>query len=116
MEEPHSFGQVPWVYATGQFTLAKSEGIYSTPEEGMEQRLLWGLEDTAVNRVEIQSAGPNLRDGKLPHVWYVIGRVWADNEEDGISATKICSGGSYFLRIEDVWVHMSEGAFPDFVG
>ena len=105
-----------WVYATGQLTLAKAQGIYSTPEEGMEQMLLQGAGDYLVERVEIVSAGPNYHDGRRPHVWFVIAHVWVDQRPNGKPATRGHGGGSYFLRVEDGWVHVPECSFPGFVG
>ena len=105
-----------WVYATGQLTLAKAKGVYATPEEGMESLLLQGLGEYPVERVEIMTAGVNQHDGSQPHVWFVTAWVFADQRPDGKPTERGYGGGSYFLRVEDGWVHVPEGAFPEFVG
>jgi hypothetical protein len=105
-----------WVYATGQLTLAKAKGIYTTPEEGMKQILLKGAGDNPVERVEIRLAGVDNHDGSQPHVWYVTAWVFADQRPDGKTTPRGYGGGSYFLRVEEGWVHMPEGAFPNFIG
>ena len=110
------FFAATWVYAAGQLTMAKAEGIYATPEEGMESLLLQGFGDYPVPQVKIVSAGVNSHDGSQPHVWYVTGWVLADQRPDGKPVARAYGGGSYFLRVEEGWVHMSEGAFPGFVG
>lgn len=82
----------------------------------MKQKLIQGAGDIPVERVEIMSAGVNQHDGSQPHVWFVTARVFADQRPDGKPTPHGYGGGSYFLRVEEGWVHMSEGAFPDFVG
>jgi hypothetical protein len=105
-----------WVYATGQLTLAKAKGIYATPEEGMKQILLKGAGDNPVERIEIRLAGVDNHDGSQPHVWFVSAWVFADQRPDGKPTPRGYGGGSYFLRVEEGWVHVPEGAFPNFIG
>lgn len=105
-----------WVYATGQLTLAKANGIYATPEEGMEQEIIKGAEKSPVERVEIITAGVNANDGSQPHVWFVRAWIFADQRPDGRPTERGYGGGSYFLRVKEGWVHVPEGAFPEFIG
>ena len=109
------------VIATGLYMVAtleraKREGVYATPEEGM--RLLANRSWHDVERVEIEYAGPNAFDGSNPHVWFVTAKVWAASRGDGkpMSPRGYGAAGSFFLRLEDGWVHVPEGAFPQFVG
>jgi hypothetical protein len=108
-----------WVYASGQLALAKGRGIYATAEEGMRSKLLHGSGDLEPEpQVEIVRAGPNRHDGGMPHVWFVIARVWAEQRPDGRSTAPrgYYGGGSFFLRVQEGWVHVPEGAFPQFIG
>jgi hypothetical protein len=108
-----------WVYASSQLTLAKEKGIYATAEEGMRSKLLqqaWDLEPEP--QVEIVGAGPNQHDGSQPHVWFVMAQVRADHRPGGKSTAPrgYYSGGPFFLRVQEGWVHVPEGAFPEFIG
>jgi len=108
-----------WIYATGQLTLAKGRGIYATAEEGMRSKLLQqGGDFAGERRVEIVGAGPNRHDGGQPHVWFVGARVWSERRPDGkLTAPRgYYSGGSFFLHVQEGWVHVPEGAFPEFIG
>jgi hypothetical protein len=71
-----------------------------------------------VERVEIEYAGPNAFDGSNPHVWFVTAKVWAASRGDGkpMGPRGYGAAGSFFLRQQDGWVHVSEGSFPEFVG
>jgi hypothetical protein len=104
-----------WIFATGQLTLAKAKGIYATPEEGMKQEIIKFAGEYPVERVEILSAGVNANDGSLPRVWYVRAWVFADQRWDGKPTPRGYGGLRCFLRVEDGWVHMSEGA-AEFAG
>jgi hypothetical protein len=109
----------PWVWTVGQLTLAKADGIYATPEEGMTARMMAkGSGGYEVERVEILFAGTNSFDGSLPHVWFVGANAYTDYRPDGKSTAPrgYYSAGSFFVRVEDGWVHVSEGAFPAFMG
>jgi len=101
-----------WVYVTGQLTLAKAIGIYATPEEGMTQTVIKGAGEYPVERVEIITA----RVSSQPRVWYVRAWVFADQRADGKPTPRGYGAWSHFLRVEEGWVHVPEGAFPGFVG
>ena len=105
-----------WGYTTVRLEVAKWAGIYPTAEDGMlalVAKSWYGIE-----RVEIESAGPNSFDGSDPHVWFVTAKVWAARRADWqpVGGRGYDSAGSYFLHVREGWVHMPEGAFPEFVG
>ncbi|MCP4417091.1 MAG: hypothetical protein GY805_10740, partial [Chloroflexi bacterium] len=108
----------PLVWTVGQLTLAKADGIYATPEEGMTSKLLKNSGGYEIERIDILSAGPNYPDGRLPHVWYVMVNIYAEYRSDGKSTAPRGSwgGGSYFVKVADGWVHVPEGAFPVLMG
>jgi len=107
-----------WLYTTAQLTVARSKGIYPSPEVGMRGLIAAGY--VGIQKIEIVRAGINAFDGSDPHVWYVIAKVWADQRADG---NAVGNGqkdydvpGSYFIRVKEGWVHMPEGAFPELIG
>lgn len=71
-----------------------------------------------IEKVEIVYAGTNSFDGSSPHVWYVIADVRAASRGDGkpVHPRGYDSAGSFFLRVQDGWVHVPEGRFPELVG
>lgn len=105
-----------WFYTAVQLKVARIEGVYPTPEDGM--RVLVNKSWIEVDRVEIVYAGTNSFDGSSPHVWFVVADVWAARRGDGkpIHPRGYDSGGSFFLRVKDGWVHVPEGRFPELVG
>ncbi len=105
-----------WLHTTLNLEIAKREGVYATPEDGM--RVLVTESWIDVERVEIQYAGTNSFDGSNPHVWFVTARVWAAKRGDGkpINSRGYDAAGSFFLRVQDGWVHVPEGRFPEFIG
>jgi hypothetical protein len=105
-----------WVYTASQLALAKNDGVYSTPEEGM--RVLAQKSHSPDSRVKILSAGPNSFDGSQPHIWYVIAEVRASSRADGsdMGSNGCDAPGSFFIQTKEGWVHVSEGAFPEFIG
>ena len=106
------------VYTTAQLTLARSEGVYPSAEEGMRGLVARGYRN--VEQAEIRYAGPNSFDGSQPHVWFVVAGVSAEARSDGSPAGNGIRTteypGSFFLQTRDGWVHVQEGAFPEFVG
>ncbi len=105
-----------WLNTVVVLELAKLEGIYSTPEDGMRVRVTESWVD--IEKVEIVRSGPNAFDGSYPHVWFVGANVWADRRADGkpVSPRGYGSAGSFFLHVQDGWVHVPEGRFPDVIG
>jgi hypothetical protein len=104
------------VYAIRQIESAKRQGVYSTPEEGL--RHLIEESYRGIERIEIHRPGIASFDGRLPHVWFVTARVYAAMRGDGkaIDEGKYDLPGSYFLQVDDGWVHVPEGAFPMWIG
>lgn len=105
-----------WAYTSVQLANASAKGVYATPEQGMQ-----ALADTyyaADREVKILYAGTNSLDGNNPHVWYVIAEVRASARADGseMGVNGCDAPGSFFLQTKAGWVHVSEGAFPTFMG
>jgi len=108
-----------WGYTSIQLSVARSKGVYASPEQGM-----LAMADkyyTADKKVKIVYAGTNSLDGRNPHVWYVIAEVRASARSDGSELGHDGNGcdapGSFFLQTKDgSWVHVSEGAFPTYMG
>jgi hypothetical protein len=103
-----------WVYAASQLALAKNAGIYPTVEEAIigNNREGWG--DASVVRIENIHAGPN-RQNVQPHVWFGGATVTLDRVPEGHTRDSFQSG-SYYLRVQDGWILMPEGAMPEFIG
>lgn len=104
-----------WVYAKSQLVLAKNKGIYDTPEEAVLARNSSGWGGAEVIRIENVHAGPNFPNGKLPHVWFGGADVYLDRIPVG-GRWDHYAAGSYYLRVEEGWVHIPEGALPDYIG
>ncbi len=104
-----------WVYAMSQLALAKNEGIYNTPEEAVLARISSGWGGAEVIRIENVHAGPNFHNGSLPHVWFGGADVYLDRIPDEGRRDHYAMG-SYYLRVEEGWVHVDEGALPDYIG
>ena len=103
-----------WVYAASQLASAKNEGIYPTPEEAVIGRNSQGWGGARVVRIENVRAGPNSRNAQ-PHVWFGEATVYLDRAPMGYDETSY-SSGSFYLRVREGWVHVPEGAFPEFIG
>jgi hypothetical protein len=106
-----------WGYTSIQLSVARSRGVYTSPEQGMLS--LMDKYYTADKNVKIIYAGTNSLDGSNPHVWYVITEVRAKARADGseLGANGCEAPGSFFLQTKDgSWVHVSEGAFPTYMG
>jgi hypothetical protein len=105
-----------WIYTYTQLANARAKGVYATPEEGMLARVEKYY--AADREVKILYAGTNSFDGSAPHVWYVIAEVRASARADGseMGHNGCDAPGSFFLQTREGWVHVSEGAFPGFMG
>lgn len=104
-----------WIYAASHLALAKNEGIYPTVEDAVVEVNSQGWGDANVVSIEDVQVGPNRDDGVQPHVWFAVATVRLDRVPQGLNKTEYFSG-SFYLRVRDGWVHMSEGAFPEFIG
>lgn len=104
-----------WLYATSQLALAKNEGIYASVEEAVIAKNSQGKGEAKVVRLEGVRASPNRRDGSQPHVWFGGATVYLDRVPQGWDRTQY-SAGSFFIHVKEGWVHVSEGAFPVFIG
>jgi hypothetical protein len=105
-----------WIYTSVQLASARSKGLYSSPEQGMQAIIAKGY--TADRNVKILYAGTNSFDGSQPHIWYVIAQVRASARADGSALGKNgCDApGLFFLQTKEGWVFVPEGAFPAFIG
>lgn len=103
-----------WVYATAQLELAKQQGIYPTPREAVIGKNSQGWGGAEVVRIEGVWAEPSQRDAQ-PHVWFGGGMVYLDRIPEG-NDKAYYSAGSFYLRVREGWVHVPEGAFPEFIG
>ena len=104
-----------WIYAASQLALAKNEGIYASVEEAVIIRNSQDKGEAKVVRLEEVRASINQHDGSQPHVWFGGARVYLDRVPRGWDRTNY-SSGSYFIHVKEGWVHVSEGAFPEFIG
>jgi len=104
-----------WFHATSQIELAKNKGIYATAEEAVIALNSQGWGGAQVVKIENVRASPNRWDGSQPHVWFGGGRVYLDRVPEGWDRTQYLSG-SYYIHVREGWVHVPEGAFPEFIG
>jgi len=107
---------VSWAYTSIQLSIARSKGVFDTPEQGIT-----AMVDKAYapdRTVKILYAGTNSTDGSQPHVWYVIAEVRASARADGSELQKNgCDApGSFFLQTKQGWVPVPEEALPGFMG
>ena len=111
-----AFVVLAWIYTAVQLNNARAKGVYDTPEQGMQA--LAEKYYTADREVKILYAGTNSLNGSNPHVWYVIAEVRATARADGseLGSNGCDAPGSFFLQTKEGWVHVSEGAFPTFMG
>jgi hypothetical protein len=104
-----------WVYAVSELALAKNNGIYHTVEEAVIAKNSQGWGGAKVVKIENIHAGPNSRDGSQPEVWFGRATVTLDQVPQGWNRTQY-SSGSFYLHVREGWVHVPEGAFPEFIG
>ena len=105
-------------YTSIVLSAARKAGVFSSAEDGM--RALVARQYVQPDDVQIVSAGTNSFDGSSPHVWYVVACVWGGGRADGSAVGShgydYDQPGSYFLDTKEGWVHVPEGALPEFVG
>lgn len=105
------------IYTSVQLNVARTRGVYSSPEAGMIARTEKYY--TAEREVKILYAGTNSFDGSKPYIWYVIAEVHAPARADGseMGHNGCDAPGNFFLQTNDgSWVFVPEGAFPGFMG
>jgi len=103
-----------WVYAVSQLSLAKNAGVYPTVEQAILANNGQGFGGAKVVRIEDIRAQPNNPDA-LPHVWFGGATVHLDRVPAGHTRDHYQTG-SFYLHVKDGWVHVGEGAFPEFIG
>lgn len=104
-----------WGFAKSQLALAKDQGIYASPEEAILARANLGWGQAQVIGIENVHAGPNYHDGSLPHVWFGGADVYLDRVPEG-GRWDHYAIGSYYLHVDQGWVHVPEGALPEYIG
>lgn len=104
----------PWAYAVARLEMAKREGIYATPEAAVLARAA-AIEGVEVESLQMMYNGPNDHDGELPHVWFGGANVTYDRPHP-YTGRRTLSMGSFYIRVEEGWVHVPEGAFPTLIG
>ncbi len=104
-----------WVYAVSELALAKNNGIYPSVEEAVIAKNSQGWGGAKVVKIENVHAGPNSRDGSQPEVWFGGATITLDRVPQGWDRTQY-SSGSFYLHVREGWVHVPEGAFPEFIG
>ena len=107
---------VSWAYTSIQLSIARSKGVFDTPEQGMTTMV-----DKAYapdRTIKFLYAGTNSPNGSQPFVWYVIAEVRASARADGSELQKNgCDApGSFFLQTKQGWVAVPEEALPGFMG
>jgi len=110
-----AFSACSATYTISQLSVARSRGVYDTPQAAIDAWAERGYTPDA--RVVIERAVPNDPSGGLPHHWYVIWRIYATAHKDGtpLYYGEYDSGGSNFVQAKDGWVYLKESQFPGFV-
>ena len=100
-----------WIYSAGQLWVLKDEAVYANPEDGMRALIASGY--SGVEKIEIVHAGREMFDD----LWFVEAHVWAEGRSDGkgFRGRAYDNPGSFFLRVEDGWVFVPEGKFPEVI-
>jgi hypothetical protein len=108
----------PRLLTSHQLNVARTEGVFATPEEGMFDLLAKSY--VKPEHTWIFGAGPNEPDGRNPHVWYVVACVCGGHRANS-TLTGNWRGpcdmpGTFFVNTKEGWVHVPEGLFTFFVG
>ena len=100
-----------WFYSAGQLRKLRGQAVYANPEDGM--RVLIAKSYSGVNKVEIVHADRELFDD----LWFVEAHVRAENRADGkgFSGRDYDNPGSFFLRVENGWLFVPEGRWPEII-
>lgn len=100
-----------WVYSAGQLRALEGQVVYETPEDGMRE--LIASYYSGVDKVEIVHADKEIFD----NLWFVEAHVWAASRSDGkgFSGQDYDNPGWFFLRVQNGWVFVPEGKFPEII-
>jgi hypothetical protein len=104
-----------WIYATSQLTLAKNNGVYPTAKDAVIASNSKGWGGAHVTSIDNIHTGPNSFDGSHPHIWFGTATVHYDRIPQG-GRHDWDLAGSYYIHVQDGWVWVSEGAFPELIG
>jgi len=105
-----------WIYTSSQLAMARSNGVFPSAELSMRALLEKGYKE--ISSIDILYAGTNSFDGSKPYIWYVIAEVRAASRADGskLGHQGCDAPGTFFLQTREGWVHLPEGAFPEWIG
>jgi hypothetical protein len=107
-----------WLYTFTTLRIARSQGLYASPEEGMLDRIARNY--IQPEKVQMVYAGTNSFDGSTPHVHYAIACIWGGTRLDGAPVGSARHDydqpGHFFLDTRQGWVFVPEGAFPGLLG
>jgi hypothetical protein len=100
-----------WVYSAGQLRALEGQMVYPTPEDGMRE--LIANYYSGVDKVKIVHAGKDI----FNDLWFVEAHVWAASRSDGkgFSGRDYDNPGWFFLRVQNGWVFVPEGKFPEII-
>jgi hypothetical protein len=101
----------PWTYAVGHLELAKREGIYASPEAAIRTRSA-AVEGVEVERIQMVVDNPVQ---SMSHVHFAGANVIYDRPHPSTGRHRV-SYGTYYIRVEEGWVQVGEGAFPTLIG
>jgi hypothetical protein len=75
-----------------------------------------GFSGAEVVRIENIRAEPN-RPNAQPHVWFGYATVYLDKVPQGYNSDHDhYLSGNYYIHVQEGWVFVGEGAFPEFIG
>ncbi len=99
------------LYSCGQLRTLKEKEVYATPEEGVQE--LIASHYYGVERVDIVYAGENI----FANLRFIEAHVWASSRSDGKGFVHrgYDNPGWYFLRVQNGWVFVPEGRFPEVI-
>jgi hypothetical protein len=104
-----------YLYAVARIAQSKNLGVYPTAQEAANNTFGQDYRDAKLVSVTGIHCAPNNDTGKPEHVWFCTARVEYDRIPEG-QRRSVFLDGSFFIKVRDGWVYMSEGAFPGMVG
>lgn len=103
-----------WAYAVAQLELAKRSGIYASPEAAIKAWAGGAAAEVGGKVEEIQMVVDSAH-GDLSHVHFAGANVIFDRPPSYTDRRRV-STGTYYIRVEEGWVQVGEGAFPPLIG